>query len=39
VGREKGNAMTLWNGTNRVDEMEGFEEFAGNVGMQIASIG
>lgn len=34
MGWGKGNAMTLWNGTNREDGMEGFEEFAGNVGKQ-----
>jgi hypothetical protein len=39
VGWGKGNAMTLWNGTNRLDGMEEFEEFAGNVGKQKASIG
>jgi len=32
VGWGKGNAMTLQNGTNRMDGMEGFEEFAGYVG-------
>jgi len=31
--------MTLWNGTNWLDGMEGFEEFAGTAGKQIAGIG
>jgi len=34
----KGNAMTLRNGTNLEDGMKGFEEFAENVGKQIASL-
>jgi len=38
VGWGKGNAMTLWNGTNLEEGMEGFEEFAENVGKQIASL-
>jgi hypothetical protein len=36
---EKGNAMTLWNGTNLEDGMEGFEEFAGNKVKELASKG
>ena len=31
--------MTLWNGTNRVDGMEGFEEFAGKELKQTIRIG
>lgn len=39
MGWGKGNALTLWNGTNGEDGMEGFEEFAGNVEKQITKIG
>jgi hypothetical protein len=31
--------MTLWNGTNLMDGMEVFEEFAGNAGKQLTSVG